>query len=75
MGRGRGEPRPPPALGMDGTPPPPSCLGGWKGPAGEDLEPTLPLPHGPGPPGVPLVTKKKRKKLKIKIKLLSDYIL
>lgn len=41
---------------MDGTPPPPSCLGGWKRPAGEDLEPTLPLPHGPGPPGVPLVT-------------------
>lgn len=56
MGRGLGEPRSPPALGMDGTPPPPSCLGGWKGPAGEDLEPTLPLPHGPGPPGVPLVT-------------------
>lgn len=56
MGLGWGEPRSPPALGMDGTPPRPSCLGGWKGPAGEDLEPTLPLPHGPGPPGVPLVT-------------------
>ena len=42
-----------PALGVDGTPPPPSCLGGWKGPAGKDLEPTLPFPPLARPPRGP----------------------